>query len=114
MKRFSNIAYNFHVLRPCTYPPEYLTSTTVGNHFALHDDSCNVLLKLCFQLFQRVAAGPAAPGDDDDECCALCKSMPYLSVVRCTKCWSEAEWGDMEAAAARARAAGISAAGAAW
>jgi hypothetical protein len=31
-------------------------------------------------------------GDEEaDECCALCKSMPYLAVVHCSECWRAAE-----------------------
>ena len=52
--------------------------------------------------------------EDEDECCALCKSMPYLAVVHCASCWREAEARELAEAVKRARAEGKSTAGAAW
>jgi len=60
------------------------------------------------------AADAATLDEDGDACCALCKSMPYLTVVHCSVCWGAAERVEMEAALARAKADGKSAAGAAW
>ena len=62
------------------------------------------------------AANDDAAADDgeDDECCALCKSMPHLAVVRCARCWKENEAAELEAAIAKARAEGKSVAGAAF